>query len=111
MSSWSSNCSGIVGDQVRDSFNSSTNLLHLTELVSSFISSNAVANKSPFHIIEKSKELPSFLNSDHNHKSSRIGFVVSHTTIYFDQPLHHNLGNIRVGKCILEPVSEKDCQW
>merc|ERR1712168_1533678 len=58
----SSNGSCVVGNQVVDSFYSSTDLLHLAKLVPCFVSSNAMANKSSFHVVEKSEELPSFLD-------------------------------------------------
>merc|ERR1711931_231798 len=105
ITSRSSNGSCVVGNQVMDSFYTSTDLLHLAELVACFISSNAVTNETSFHVIEESEELPSFLDSDDIHESSRVCFVRTYTTVYLDQALHHDLSDIRVSECILEPVS------
>merc|ERR1719348_2420246 len=84
ISSWSSDGSGIVGHQVMDSFDSSANLLHLAQFVSSFISSDSVANKSTFDIIKKSEEFPCLLNGDNIHETNRVGFVSTYTTINLD---------------------------
>merc|ERR1719209_1637005 len=87
----SSNGSCVVGNQVMDSLYTSTDLLHLAQLVACFISSNAMTNETSFHVIQKSEELPSFLDSDDIHESSRVCFVGTYTTVHFDQALHHDL--------------------
>merc|ERR1711962_1298797 len=101
MSTRSSDGSCIVGNQVWDSFHSSAYPLHLAELVSCLVSSNAMTNESTFHIVEKSKELSCLLNGDDIHETSRVCLISTHTTINLDQSLHHNLGNIRIVECML----------
>merc|ERR1712180_547051 len=87
MSTRSSDGSCIVGNQVWDGFHSSAYPLHLAEFVSCLVSSNTMTNESTFHIVEKSEELSCLIST--------------HTTIYLDQSLHHDLGNIRIVECIL----------
>jgi len=107
-SSRSSDGSSIVGDQVMDSFHTGTNLLHFTELVTGLVSSDTVAHKSTFDIVEKSEELTSLLDRDHIHETSRVCLVGTYTTIDLDQSLHHDLGDVRVIERILETISEEN---
>merc|ERR1711915_1025426 len=52
LGTWSSNRPGVMCHQVRDGSSTRGNLLYFAQLVSSFISSDTVANKSYLHIVE-----------------------------------------------------------
>merc|ERR1719283_670684 len=52
-----SNGSCVVCYQVRNSLDTSANPFHLTQFVASFISSNTVAHKATFDIVQESEEL------------------------------------------------------
>ena len=45
----------------------------------------------------------------HTHETSRISLIGSHFSIDFDQTLFYDSGDLAACECVLQPVSEEDC--
>jgi len=103
-------CSSIVGDNMRNTFRANGNLANFKELVGCLLGCDAVDCKSALYVVEESEVLAGLFDGDDIHETSRVCVVSSDFSIHLDETLHHDSSNLTAGQCIFQTIPEENGQ-
>lgn len=104
------NSSSIMGHQMWDSFCAHKDLSHFAQFILGLLRCDTMNSKAALGVIDQAEVLSSFVNADHIHKSSRVGYVSPNFAINLNETLHADLLDFIASQGILKSVPQENDQ-